>query len=76
MIRAARKANRTLLTEVESKLILEEYGIPTVKTVVAKSAEEAVQAAADLGSAGSLEALFRNSHSQDGRRRRKAESPK
>jgi acetyltransferase len=51
MIQAARKANRTLLTDSESKEILEAYGIPTVKTVIAKSAEEAVQAAAKLGSA-------------------------
>ena len=50
MIRAARKAGRTLLTEAESKQILEAYGIPTVKTAIAKSAEEAVQAATKLGS--------------------------
>jgi acetyltransferase len=50
IVRAAQKANRTLLTETESKQILEAYGIPTVKTVVAKSAEEAVQAAGKLGS--------------------------
>jgi acetyltransferase len=50
MIQAAKKANRTSLTETESKQILEAYGIPTVKTVVAKSVEQAVQAAAGLGS--------------------------
>jgi acetyltransferase len=50
MIRGAREIKRTLLTEAESKQILEAYGIPTVKTVVAKSAEEAVQAAVKLGS--------------------------
>jgi acetyltransferase len=50
IIRAAQKANRTLLTEIESKAILETYGIPTVKTLVATSTEEAVQAAAKLGS--------------------------
>jgi acetyltransferase len=50
IIRAAQKANRTLLTEIESKAILEAYGIPTVKTLIARSAEEAVQAAAKLGS--------------------------
>jgi acetyltransferase len=49
IIRAAQKANRTLLTEIESKAILETYGIPTVKTLIATSAEEAVQAAANLG---------------------------
>jgi len=50
MIHAAQKANRTLLTEPESKEILEAYGIPTVKTLIATSAKEAVQAAANLGS--------------------------
>src|SRR5260370_19793976 len=39
-----------MLTETESKQILEAYGIPTVKTIVAKSSEEAVQAAGKLGS--------------------------
>jgi acetyltransferase len=50
IIRAAQKTNRTLLTETESKAILAAYGIPTVKTLVATSAEEAVQAAIKLGS--------------------------
>jgi len=50
MIHVAQKANRTLLTESESKEILEAYGIPTVKTLIATSAKEAVQAAANLGS--------------------------
>ncbi|HET9376336.1 MAG TPA: GNAT family N-acetyltransferase, partial [Chthoniobacterales bacterium] len=50
IIRAAQSANRTLLTEPESKAILEAYSIPTVKTFVATSAEEAVQAAVKLGS--------------------------
>src|SRR5271165_6472406 len=48
MIHVAQKANRTLLTESESKEILEAYGIPTVKTLIATSAKEAVQAAANL----------------------------
>ena len=50
IIHAAQKANRTLLTEPESKEVLEAYGIPTVKTLIATSAKEAVQAAASLGS--------------------------
>lgn len=50
MIRAAQKRNRTLLTEAESKEILKAYGIPTVKTLIARSAEEAVRMAANLGS--------------------------
>src|SRR6516162_10812625 len=49
-IHAAQKADRTLLTEPESKEILEAYGIPTVKTLIATIAKEAVQAAANLGS--------------------------
>jgi acetyltransferase len=49
IIQAAQKANRILLTETESKAILEAYGIPTVKTLIATSAEEAVQAAVELG---------------------------
>jgi len=50
MIQAAQKANRSLLTEPESKEMLEAYCIPTVKTLIATSAKEAVQAAASLGS--------------------------
>jgi acetyltransferase len=42
-------SDRTLLTEVESKEVLEAYGIPTVETVIARSEEEAVQAAKKLG---------------------------
>lgn len=49
LIHNAQKNNRTLLTESESKEILEAYGIPTVKTVIARSADEAVQVGAKLG---------------------------
>jgi acetyltransferase len=49
LIENAQKNNRTLLTEHESKEILEAYGIPTVKTIIARSAEEAVQVGSDLG---------------------------
>lgn len=49
LIHRARKNHRSLLTESESKEVLEAYGIPTVKTVVARSAEEAVQIGAELG---------------------------
>jgi acetyltransferase len=49
LIQNAQKSNRTLLTEGESKEILEAYGIPTVETVIARSAEEAVQVGARLG---------------------------
>jgi acetyltransferase len=54
IIHSAQKANRTLLTEPESKEILEAYAIPTVRTLIATSAKEAVQAAASLGSTGVL----------------------
>jgi acetyltransferase len=48
-IKAAVNANRTLLTEVESKQILRAYGIPTVETHVATSEEETIRIAAKLG---------------------------
>src|SRR5690606_22991111 len=44
-----RADGRTILTEYESKQILEAYGIPTVKTVLAATAEEAVEAATRTG---------------------------
>lgn len=43
------KEKRTLLTEFESKKILEAYGIPTVKTVLAHTEEEAAKAAEKIG---------------------------
>ena len=49
LIEAARRAGRTLLTEVESKLILAAYGIPTVETHVAFTEEDAVARAQKLG---------------------------
>ena len=45
----ARARGRILLTEAESKLLLADYGIPTVRTVVARSAEETVEAARGFG---------------------------
>lgn len=48
-LRAAQEQGRTVLTELESKRILEAYGIPVVETRAAKSAEEAVGHAARLG---------------------------
>lgn len=44
----ARKTNRTILTEFESKQILSAYGIPTVVTYVAKTEDEAVEIAGRL----------------------------
>ncbi len=49
IIQTAREAGRTLLTEFESKQLLEAYGIPTVETRIAKSEEEAVQLAEKIG---------------------------
>ena len=45
----ARATHRTLLTEVEAKGVLEEIGIPTTKTRLAKSREEAVRLATEVG---------------------------
>jgi acetyltransferase len=48
-IGAARDEGRTLLDEAESKELLLTYGIPTTKTVVARTPDDAVKAAASLG---------------------------
>ncbi len=49
LIQQARAANRTLLTEFESKQLLAAYGIPTVETRVATSEDTAVAAAEAMG---------------------------
>ncbi len=49
IITAVRRQGRTVLTESESKQLLAAYGIPTVKTLVAETADAAVAAAEDLG---------------------------
>ncbi len=49
MIETARKAGRTILTELESKQLLAAYNIPIVHTGVAKTEEEAVNWANSLG---------------------------
>jgi acetyltransferase len=49
ILEQARQAQRTLLSEWESKQILAAYDIPTVSTAVATSAEEAVAIARSLG---------------------------
>ena len=49
LIKRALASGRTLLTEIESKEILEVYGIPTVPTRLAKNEKEAVRIAKDLG---------------------------
>jgi acetyltransferase len=49
IIQYARKLDRTILTEHESKQLLAAYGIPTVETRIARSAEEAVKLADEIG---------------------------
>jgi len=49
IVRRAREAGRTILTEVESKELLAAYGIPTITTVTAASEEEAVSHAEEIG---------------------------
>jgi acetyltransferase len=49
MVEAVRQSGRTLLTEAESKQLLSLYGIPTVQTLVAKTADEAVAHASKIG---------------------------
>ncbi len=49
IIESVRKAGRTILTEYESKQLLSAYGIPTVETRVAVTADEAVKAADAIG---------------------------
>ncbi|MBE0689353.1 MAG: GNAT family N-acetyltransferase, partial [Anaerolineae bacterium] len=49
IINEARSQGRTILTEFESKEILAAYHIPTVKTIVATSEDDAVAAAESLG---------------------------
>ena len=45
----ALQEKREILTEFESKAILEAYDIPTVKTVVCTSSKEAIKAAEEMG---------------------------
>ncbi len=49
IIEQAKKASRTLLTEIESKTLLKEAGIPTVDTRLARSKEESVRISQELG---------------------------
>ena len=49
LVAAARAAGRTILSEHESKQALAAYGIPTVETRIAKTVDEAVQAAVSIG---------------------------
>ncbi len=49
VIDRAKEQGRAVLTEIESKQVLEEAGIPTTKARLARTAEEATQAAAEIG---------------------------
>jgi acetyltransferase len=49
IVRCARQAGRTILTEVESKQLLASYGIPIVETVAAATEDEAVEQAQKIG---------------------------
>jgi acetyltransferase len=49
IIQGARQNGRLLLDEFESKVILASYGIPTVETRIARSEDEAVKQALEIG---------------------------
>lgn len=49
LIDRVRATGRTILTEYESKQVLEAYGLPTVKTVLATTAAEAADVAESFG---------------------------
>jgi len=49
IIEEVRRASRTLLTEIESKALLSEVGIPTVETKLVGSKEEAIAISKKLG---------------------------
>lgn len=49
IVRSARESGRTLLTEFESKQILEAYHIPVVDTRLARSEEESIRLADEIG---------------------------
>jgi acetyltransferase len=54
IVARAREAGRTLLTEFESKGLLAAYGIPVVTTRLAKSEQEAIDLAHEIGGAAVL----------------------
>ena len=49
IVQHARSTQRTILTEHESKQLLQAYGIPTVRTEIAENAQEAVRIAREMG---------------------------
>ncbi|MDR3624921.1 MAG: bifunctional acetate--CoA ligase family protein/GNAT family N-acetyltransferase [Chlamydiales bacterium] len=48
LLKVARDENRTLLSEYESKKVLQAYQIPTVETLIARNIDEAISAANTL----------------------------
>ncbi|HYN15383.1 MAG TPA: bifunctional acetate--CoA ligase family protein/GNAT family N-acetyltransferase [Terriglobales bacterium] len=49
IVQKVRDTGRTILTEYESKQLLAAYGIPTVRTEIATSADEAMRIAGEIG---------------------------
>lgn len=49
IVKQVRGGGRTILTEYESKQLLAAYGIPTVRTELAKTSDEAVRRAGEIG---------------------------
>ncbi|HEY1807566.1 MAG TPA: bifunctional acetate--CoA ligase family protein/GNAT family N-acetyltransferase [Acidobacteriaceae bacterium] len=49
IVERVRAKRRTILTEFESKQLLAAYGIPTVRTEMARTSEEAVRRAVEMG---------------------------
>lgn len=49
IIQDAKKQGRSVLTEIESKRILDEAGIPVAKTQLAETADDAAKIAGDIG---------------------------
>src|SRR5208283_6158507 len=49
IIQTVRESGRTILTEVESKQLLADYGIPVVPTRIAATEAEAVEEAGKIG---------------------------
>jgi acetyltransferase len=49
IMRNAARENREILTETEAKKLLEYYCLPTVKTLIAKTADEAARMALNVG---------------------------
>lgn len=61
IIESAKRAGRTHLTEIESKMILEEQGITTTVPKLARSRDEAVSLAQGMGFPVALKVSSRTS---------------